>query len=193
MNKTGVRPQPSEARFIGMMDSGSAPAEGRGGQDEPDVGYEDVDPERLDDAILEELFRDEDEHVEQREAEDQGVEVESVLSQRPVQPVGDGDREGAPVRRELQCPIAPSQREYDEHCRRGQVQYRDWCPVCMQSRGREDPHRRNENLHVREGAPVVCVDYKTIEKSRPPWIVLRDQASRWITAHQALCKGPQDR
>ena len=75
----------------------------------------------------------------------------------------------------------------------GHVQYRDWCPVCVQGRGREDPHRRKKELHVREGVPVVCMDYKTIQKSKPPWLVLRDQGSRWITAHQAVCKGPQDK
>ena len=40
---------------------------------------------------------------------------------------------------------------------------------------------------------MVCMDYKTIQKSKPPWLVLRDQGSRWITAHQAVCKGPQDK
>ena len=35
--------------------------------------------------------------------------------------------------------------------------------------------------------------YKTIQKSKPPWLVLRDQGSMWITAHQALCEGPQDK
>ena len=156
------------------------------------MGYEDHDPEELDDAVLEELLRDDDEHVPRHEPDEHEGEVEDVWSQQPAPAQDDGGGE-LPVRRELNCPIAPSQHEYDDHCRRGHVQYRDWCPICVQSRGREEPHRRNQRLHVREGVPVVCMDYKTIQKSKPPWLVLREQGSRWITAHQALCNGPQDK
>ena len=62
---SGVRPNPCRGRFIGMMSSGSNPAEGPRGQEEPAMGYEDFDPEVLDDAVLEELFNDDDEDVEQ--------------------------------------------------------------------------------------------------------------------------------
>ena len=37
------------------------------------------------------------------------------------------------------------------------------------------------------------MDYKTLRKGDPPWLVARDQGSRTIAAHQALCKGPRDR
>ena len=151
-------------------------------------------PEGLDDAVLEELLRDEEKEQAPDSRPEEG-ESEDLVGEQPngSEPAGDAPGEEAPQRRELRCPIAPSQQEFDDHCRRGHVVYRDWCPVCVRSRGREDPHRRNEELHVREGVPVVCMDYKTIKKGKPPWMVLRDQGSRCISSHQARCKGPQDR
>ena len=37
------------------------------------------------------------------------------------------------------------------------------------------------------------MDYKTLRKGQPPWIVVRDQVSKSICSHKALCKGPRDR
>ena len=37
------------------------------------------------------------------------------------------------------------------------------------------------------------MDYKTLRKQDPPWLVIRDQGSRTISAHKALCKGPRDK
>ena len=73
---------------------------------------------------------------------DEGVtEDQWAMSEPGAVELQPGDEERPPARPELKCPIAPSQEEFDDHCRRGHVQYRTWCPVCVRSRGREDPHR----------------------------------------------------
>ena len=191
MNKPGVRPISNLPQFLGMI-GGDQEAAGEERVQEGSVEQE--DPEGLDDAVLEELMRDEDNEQAPVSRPEEG-ESEDLLGEQPngPEPAEDAPGEEAPQRRELRCPIAPSQQEFDDHCRRGHVVYRDWCPVCVRSRGREDPHRRNEELHVREGVPMVCMDYKTIKRGKPPWMVLRDQGSRCISSHQARCKGPQDR
>ena len=89
-------------------------------------------------------------------------------------------------------PVAPSQAEWDDHFRLGHIVYRFWCPICVQSRGREDDHKRADKNHRRPGAPTICLDYKEIRKGRPPLIVMRDQQTKTTTAHQCSCRGPGD-
>ena len=38
-------------------------------------------------------------------------------------------------------PKLPSQKEVDEHYVRGHLPFRDWCPVCIQARGRDMDHK----------------------------------------------------
>ena len=117
MTIAGVRPNPSKGHFIGMMSGGSSSADGPRGREEPAMGYEDFDPEVLDDAVLEELFKDDEDDREQHRPDEHEGEVEDVWSQQPARVRFDDGGE-APARRELHCPIAPSQHEYDDHCRR---------------------------------------------------------------------------
>ena len=38
--------------------------------------------------------------------------------------------------------------------------YRSWCPVCVEAKGREDPHFRGKG-EKREGVNVIGMDYKS--------------------------------
>ena len=47
--------------------------------------------------------------------------------------------------RELRDPSLPSQEEVDDHYARGHLPYRNWCPICVQSQGRDDDHPRDQD------------------------------------------------
>ena len=55
------------------------------------------------------------------------------------------------------CPSKPTQKEVDEHYA-SHLPYRSWCPICVQSRGREDGHKRIKKR--KDGKPRVVLDYK---------------------------------
>ena len=102
----------------------------------------------------------------------------------------EGDREEVPPPPNIHLPIAPSQEDWDEHFRT-HINFRDWCPVCVEARGRERPHHRRRDA-VRSGLPTICMDYKEVRKGRPPLIIVKDQATKSTFCHQALRKGGSD-
>ena len=171
----------------GEQGSGSASGSRESQDQEAAAGMDD------DDDLLERLVAMDPEEWAAPEMDDSIEGDEWIAQELASAEMQQGDTEEAPKRPNLRCPIAPSQEEFDDHCRRGHVQYRSWCPVCIRSRGREDPHRRGEVMKTRDGAPTICMDYKTLKKGEVPWIIVRDQRSRAIAAHKALCKGPRDK
>ena len=59
--------------------------------------------------------------------------------------------------RRLADPTKPNQEEIEAHELRGHVEYRNWCPHCVKTRGRSLPHR---NLAGRERKiPEYSFDY----------------------------------
>ena len=46
--------------------------------------------------------------------------------------------------RKLADPLLPNKREVDEHKVRGHLPYRNWCEVCVRSRGREMDHQKDK-------------------------------------------------
>lgn len=94
--------------------------------------------------------------------------------------------------RPLKSPIAPSADEFEKHCRT-LIPFRDWCPICVAARGNEDPHRTREAGYVRPENPTICMDYKEPKKGELGWVVVRDQRTRFNTAHVVMCKGPKDK
>ena len=127
---------------------GEGRSEGSGeGEQQGQEHHEDVD-----DAIFDELIRDiEAENADEAENVDEDVDAEDQWrAPVPEELAPDAaDGEPPPPRASQNCPIAPSQNEFDDHCRRGHVHYRTWCPICVGSRGREDPHKRAEPLKER--------------------------------------------
>ena len=60
-------------------------------------------------------------------------------------------REEVPPPPNVHLPVAPGQEEWDEHFRT-HINFRSWCPVCVEARGRENPHYRKKE-RVRPGLP----------------------------------------
>ena len=61
----------------------------------------------------------------------------------------------ARVPRTLTAPELPSRKEVEEHCVT-HAHYRNWCPVCVQAQGKEDPHRRDGG-HENDGGALVTI------------------------------------
>ena len=73
--------------------------------------------------------------------------------------------------------------------------YRSWCPVCVEARGKEDPHYRNKG-DKREGINVVGMDYLSFgqeaDDDKITMIVIRDKEALTTFAHPCLTKGASD-
>ena len=53
------------------------------------------------------------------------------------------EKDGGDVKK-LVDPLLPNKREVDEHWVRGHIPYRNWCEVCVRSRGREMDHQKDK-------------------------------------------------
>ena len=60
-------------------------------------------------------------------------------------------------------PGEPSQQERDEHDVT-HLPYRSWCRVCLEAKGKEDPHFRTRLKEVGE-VPTIGLDYKSYGES----------------------------
>ena len=73
--------------------------------------------------------------------------------------------------------------------------YRSWCPVCVEAKGKEDPHHRVHG-EKREGVNVVGLDYKTFGQDnsdeKMTIMVMRDRDTMMTFVHQCERKGPAD-
>ena len=77
--------------------------------------------------------------------------------------------------------------------------YRSWCPICVEAKGKEDPHRqkRNKQAEDSDDVPEFGMDYKTFgqeeeEDDKATMIVGRDRGTLQTFAHLCRCKGPGD-
>ena len=194
---TGVRPQCGAARrpAVNMISGGVRGARGSG-QGDGEVREGDGDAEEeIPDEVLEALFSD-------VENED---DVAGLFGDFEAEdgPPGDAADEAGPAREQPDAPeevppppnpalpICPSQEDWDEHFRT-HINYRTWCPVCVEARGREDPHRR-QDPRERSGVAKFCLDYKETRKDATPLIIMRDNMTSSIGIHKCLCKGAADR
>ena len=48
------------------------------------------------------------------------------------------------VVKKLRDPKLPTQEEVDRHYLTGHMKFRDWCPVCVKSQGKEMDHTRDK-------------------------------------------------
>ena len=190
---TGVRP-PTPCICM-ISGDGHRQREGGGQAREGDSGEEDEEDAMMD-AVLESLI-DEDE---QQEAEDDVAELfgdfaeESVEQEQESQgspPTPGRRQQEAPEPPSIPLPVCPSQEEWDEHFRT-HINYRCWCPICIEARGREDPHRKLGS-ELRPGCPVVYFDYEELRKGCLPLLVVKDQTTKAVSIHRATCKGWGDR
>ena len=57
-------------------------------------------------------------------------------------------------------PLNPSREERERH-NINHCPYRSWCNICVEGRGKEDPHYKNNNKDVNSGIPIIALDYKS--------------------------------
>ena len=54
--------------------------------------------------------------------------------------------------------FTPSADEYKEHCAT-HLPYRNWCPICVQGKKRNPPHRRSTDVGHHKDVAVLSMDY----------------------------------
>ena len=101
----------------------------------------------------------------------------------------------------LASPMKPSAKDVEVH-NTTHLPYRNWCPICVKSRGKESPH--NRHMRKEGGMPMISLDYKSFgecaeslnkedqkgEKIRA--VVMRDHDTGMIAAHLIERKGDSD-
>ena len=95
--------------------------------------------------------------------------------------------------RVLRSPVKPSKEDVERHYTT-HLQYRSWCPICVQARGREDPHKRKTEK-AQKGLPVVSLDYVELDgdaDDATKTIVAKDEDSGAVLQYKILMKGPKD-
>ena len=113
----------------------------------------------------------------EEQEEDDGEDDDDELVQ------AQGETADAPVTI-LKSPHCPSWEERVRH-NATHLLYRNWCPICIRARGREDDHKRVKKK--REGASVVVMDYKSfghdIDDDMLTALVARDKGSGMMAAN----------
>ena len=73
--------------------------------------------------------------------------------------------------------------------------YRNWCPVCVQAKGKEDDHKRSK-AKDHEGKPTMVLDYKSFDQDiideKVTCIVMRDKKTGMTASHICESKGITD-
>ena len=58
----------------------------------------------------------------------------------------------------IRDPGQPTQKEREEHDVT-HLPFRSWCRVCLEAKGKEDPHHRVREERKQQGVPVISIDY----------------------------------
>ena len=97
----------------------------------------------------------------------------------------------------LNSPLMPSAEDVDNHYVT-HFPYRNWCPVCVESKGKEDGHITVEDAN-KGGLPIISLDYQEHEseqeeKKDPGMkaIIGKDESTGNVIAHYIEKKGPGD-
>lgn len=72
--------------------------------------------------------------------------------------------------------------------------YRSWCPICVESQGKEDPHYRATIEDIHNEAPTISMDYKELSehaeaKSQLTIVICRDNWTQDVAAMVVKAKG----
>ena len=182
------------------------PKRRRGGEDAGEDGWRsDYEPtERggdepvVNEKDLDELFANEDapkrDETTADEAAPQRDQVHQSATTDPwvCEPAGNSR-----IPKMVTSPIRPSAEAIEQHFTAGHVNYRNWCPVCIMARGREDAHprRQEDDDDDRTGLPIVAMDYNELneESERPQKVIVGvDHATGNFFAHNVIAKGLAD-
>jgi len=101
----------------------------------------------------------------------------------------------ARVPSKLTSPILPSAEAVDEHCMT-HFPYRNWCPPCVQAKGKEGAHNRGVKHDEDEtGLPIVSFDYQSMSVSSDKELKVligKDEGTGNLIGHTVICKGLAD-
>ena len=153
-------------------------------------------PGREDEEISEDgdgMEHESDVAVEQADGEAEVVETTRNGPDRytDVPKCSAADNERIP--KSLRSPIRPPAAEVDRH-NLTHLPYRPWCRVCVESKGKEDPHPRGRHdAEDKSGLPLVSLDYQEMnEACQMRLLIGKDEATGMVIGHHAVCKGPKD-
>ena len=94
----------------------------------------------------------------------------------------------------LRSPMKPSKEDVEKHCAT-HLPYRNWCPVCVKAKGREDAHARSSD-DEKPGLPVVSMDYSELDDKKDSrsnkTLVVKDESSGAVLQYKVTAKGPTD-
>ena len=92
----------------------------------------------------------------------------------------------------------PKPKEVEEHWAKGHMPFKPWCPVCVKSRGKEDPHYADTKKEKEEkGLPRISIDYAEVgngedREDTRKLLVGRDRWTKTTFCHLVQCKGLGD-
>ena len=103
-----------------------------------------------------------------------------------IEQVGVDEKTESPVK-VVRDPGCPSAEELERH-NATHVPYRAWCPICVEAKGKEDPHRLNREGKGKGEIPTIRLDYKSlgesaVEEDKKITIVARGGRSRTTFSH----------
>ena len=125
-------------------------------------------------------MQDEDNNDDEEDAEGEIIKLEEV-QEAPIV-----------IAKSPSCPTREDRdRHYPTH-----LPYRNWCPACVQARGREDDHKKDKK-RSEETVPTVVMDYKSFgqddDDKNLTALVLRDKKTTTTMGHVCECKGTEDK
>ncbi len=95
----------------------------------------------------------------------------------------------------LRSPMRPCQEDAERHYLT-HLPYRNWCPVCVRAKAKEDAHRRAaDSPEDKSGLPTVSLDYALINDETDKEMKLlvgKCETTGNYIGHQVLCKGLAD-
>ncbi len=110
---------------------------------------------------------------------------------------------GCRIPKTLNSPIKPSAEEIERHYT-NHLPYRNWCPVCVKTKGAEMAHRRGANEPDEEdrgAVPIVDIDYSSLNENveqveerecKLKTMVMKDETSGNVFQHKVQVKGVGD-
>ena len=110
---------------------------------------------------------------------------------------------GGRIPKTLNSPIKPSAEEIERHYT-NHLPYRNWCPVCVKTKGAEMAHRRGANEPDEEdrgAVPIVDIDYSSLNENveqveerecKLKTMVMKDETSGNVFQHKVQVKGVGD-
>ncbi len=158
------------------------------GQDYEPMAWDDI-PEAAEDIgndDINDLFADEE-----------APKSENVVKTANLEPWTCEPCDNSRIPRAITSPIRPSAEAIEQHFIAGHVDYRNWCPVCVMAKGREDSHprRQEDDEDDRSGLPIVSMDYNEMNESAedPQKVIIgKDEVTGNVFAHNIIAKGLAD-